>query len=285
MRVLRQFAQYTQALIIFFLSACADIENRIEQANILSHETGFQRSVIETSFFKIVTFSRFGSKLDKVTIYIEGDGYAFIDRNSPSANPTPKNPVSLKLALLDDSENVIYMARPCQYLHSGEDINCAVEYWTDKRYAVEVLKAFSQVIDKLKESKQVKQFRLVGYSGGATIAAILAAARADVVDLRTIAGNLDITTFTREHNLSAMPDSLNPVDYASSLATLPQVHYIASNDKIVTKAISDHYIAAIKMYDPNIACVQVITIEGISHAKGWDTFWTDNQRQQSPACQ
>jgi hypothetical protein len=284
MRVLRQFSAYTQALIILFLGACGGIDKRIEQANILSHGTGFQRSVVETSFFNIVMFSKLGSKPEQLTVYIEGDGYAFIDRNRPSRNPTPKDPVSLKLALLDGAENVIYLARPCQYMRSGEDPNCAVEYWTDKRYAAEVLKAFTQVLDGLKQSKEAKKFRLVGYSGGATIATILAATRTDVVDLRTVAGNLDITTFTREHKLSRMTGSLNPIDYANSLYQVPQVHYIGSDDKVVTKAIYEHYLAAIKRYDPLATCVQTLTVKATSHAKGWQQFWAVNQPQKQPVC-
>ena len=50
-----------------------------------------------------------------VNIYIEGDGRAWLNKNRPSLDPTPKNSLALKLAEIDPAPNVIYLARPCQY--------------------------------------------------------------------------------------------------------------------------------------------------------------------------
>ncbi|MDD7312777.1 MAG: alpha/beta hydrolase, partial [bacterium] len=49
-------------------------------------------------------------------IYIEGDGHAFNAHGQPTGNPTPKGTLVRELAFGDNHENVIYLARPCQYV-------------------------------------------------------------------------------------------------------------------------------------------------------------------------
>ena len=49
---------------------------------------------------------------------------SWVDRFTPSSNPTPTNPLAFKMALVDESENIIYLARPCQYEWSN---NCNEE--------------------------------------------------------------------------------------------------------------------------------------------------------------
>lgn len=94
--------------------------------------------------------------------------------------------MGLKLAALDASPNVVYLARPCQYVWSPL---CSDIYWTDRRFAVEVVEAMSAAIDRLILPGQ--KLHLVGYSGSGAVAVLVAARRPDVVSLRTIAGNLD----------------------------------------------------------------------------------------------
>ena len=55
-----------------------------------------------------------------------------------------------------------------------------------------VVRVSKQAIDTLKQQFQSEEIVLVGYSGGGAIAALVAARRADVADLISVAGNLDI---------------------------------------------------------------------------------------------
>lgn len=274
--------------LLLFLSifvACAGTESRIKQSNKLAIEHGFHRRVIEAGSFKVITFSRFEKKPEIATVFIEGDGFAFVDRNTASKNPTPKKPIGLKLALSDNSINVIYIARPCQFILASEDSNCSIEYWTDKRYSPKVVDSIGAVLDDYRKQQGIKGFRLVGFSGGATIATILAATRSDIVDLRTVAGNLDTHAFTRVHKLSSLHESLNPADYADSMHKLPQVHFLGSKDKVVTREVLESYLRAIKKSDSELACVQLIVAEGVSHASGWERFWIESGARQIPICQ
>ncbi len=61
-----------------------------------------------------------------MVVYIEGDGRAYVNRRTPSNDPTPGNPMALRLALADPSLRVLYLGRPCQYTRGGEPLLHAV---------------------------------------------------------------------------------------------------------------------------------------------------------------
>ncbi len=206
--MIQTFLKAIAALLVF--TACSSPSIRTENVEAMALAGGFTKAIINTSQFQLLSYYRLTDDESSVTIYIEGDGYAFAGRHRISLNPTPKNPVSLKLALLDESANVIYIARPCQYVPLKNNPECQSDCWTIKRYAPEVIEAINEVIDDYKKIHNFKNIRLVGYSGGGTVAAILAAQRDDVLDLRTAAGNLDIEMFVRQHNVTPLAGSLNP---------------------------------------------------------------------------
>ena len=220
------------AFILMFLSGCAGVEKLAQEANRMAIAHGFEKSLIQTRHFLLTAYVRLWQPAGSASIYIEGDGHAFERRYRVSKNPTPVNPVGLKLALEDTSPNVIYIARPCQYIPVEKDTNCHRDYWTAKRYAPEVIEAMGEAINFLKQEEGIKKVRLIGYSGGGAVAAILAAQRDDVIDLRTVAGNLDIAMFARHHEVTPLSGSLNPADFARALIHVPQVHFVGDEDEI-----------------------------------------------------
>ena len=86
-----------------------------------------------------------------LTIYIEGDGLAWITPAQASQNPTPIHPVALQLALRHPSGAAAYLARPCQYVEGADFRNCQKMWWTDRRFATEVVQATDQAVDQLKQ--------------------------------------------------------------------------------------------------------------------------------------
>ncbi len=73
---------------------------------------------IPTENFILTGFVSENQALSRVlTIYIEGDGLAWISRSIISPDPIPINPIGLKLALQHTQHKVVaYLARPCQYV-------------------------------------------------------------------------------------------------------------------------------------------------------------------------
>ena len=122
----------------------------------------------------------------------------------PSANPTPRNPLGLRLAAIDPGKNVLYLARPCQYINFKSERSCKVSYWTLKRFSKEVIIAVNEAIDKMVLKARVERIHLVGYSGGGAVAALVAASRKDVSSLRTLAGYMDHVSLNKEVGVSPL---------------------------------------------------------------------------------
>lgn len=271
-------------LSIFLLSACNSLQNRLEQAEIISTKNNFERKIIETTLFNLVSYQKINNSSKSAAIYIEGDGLAWKNKYKISPNPTPTNAIALKLATIDTSPIVIYIARPCQFINIDNETNCKPEYWTSKRASKEVIESISAAIDSIKKELNINHLRLVGFSGGATIATILAANRNDVIDLRTIAGNIDINKFVEVHNVSPLTGSINPTDYANKLVNIPQTHVISTNDSIITTDITHSYVNYLEEFDANLKCVKVIKLSKPEHGKGWTDHWSVQNFSKVQSC-
>lgn len=252
------------------LGGCTTLETRHDAAQDLAATTQMHKRSIDAAPFILTVYERVNQTGGVATIYIEGDGLAWLSKSNPSLNPTPTNPVALALAAKDNAPNVIYMARPCQYSGLNTAKPCPAEYWTSKRFAPEVLRAMSRALDEIKARHNLRHFNLVGFSGGGAIAALLTARRNDVISLRTVAGNLDHARLNHNHNVSQMPGSLNPVDIAPAIAEIPQHHFIGALDKIVTPDIYGSFRAAAGSSN----CMRSDIVKNASHEKGWIEQWS-----------
>lgn len=254
------------------LSACVSPS---ENAGRLASQAGFERSEIPTSGFRLTSYRRLSNPSAPVVVYIEGDGLAWKSRNQPSRDPTPREALGLRLAAVDPSPNVLYLARPCQFTKA--DPKCNVAYWTSHRFAPEVIESLSEAIDR---AAQGKPLHLVGYSGGGAIAALLAERRDDVLSLRTVAGNLDSDALNRYHGVSPTPQSLNAISEAAKLHGVAQVHYVGEMDPIVPASIASDFLKA----QGASVCAKIVTVPGASHEAGWVGFW-GSRAVPAPACQ
>lgn len=250
-------------------NGCTSLETRHDAAQNLAAGAHMNKRVIVTDPFIITVYERVSQTSDVATVYIEGDGLAWLSRSSPSLNPTPKNPVALALAKKDNAPNVIYMARPCQYSGLSTTKPCPAQYWTSKRFAPEVLRSMSKALDEIKTRNKFRHFNLVGFSGGGAIAVLLTARRNDVISLRTVAGNLDHVRLNRNHNVSQMTGSLNPVSVASTIAHIPQHHFIGELDKVITPDIYGSFRDAARPSN----CMRSSVIKNTSHEMGWVAQW------------
>ncbi|MEC5386569.1 alpha/beta hydrolase [Uliginosibacterium sp. H3] len=247
------------------VSACAT-DPRLH-ANAIARSADLRHEQIAAGPFLLTTYVRISDVSRPLTVYIEGDGLAWRTRNQPSDDPTPRRPVGLSLAAADRSANVVYLARPCQYIPLSASSSCDVAYWTGKRFAPEVVAAMNDLVTHYMARTPGQRVDLVGYSGGGAIAVLLAARRQDVASLRTVAGNLDHDAVNRFHRVSLMPDSLNPADVVANVANIPQIHFTGSDDTIVPPAITRGFVTKVG------ACAQDKVIEGLSHEGAWDVLW------------
>ena len=140
------------------LSSCTSIEA----------PSFFDYKVIETDIFPIASWQKVTDKHSEFHVYIEGDGYAYNAHGRPSSNPTPRGTLVRTLAFSDSSPNVIYLARPCQFVQNKY---CHSKYWTTARFSAPVIESTAQALKAIVGTSDVV---LIGFSGGAQVAGLVA---------------------------------------------------------------------------------------------------------------
>ncbi len=261
------------------LSGClATSAERAELATRIAEPAGLSRTTVEAGGFILTGYVRLSDRQAPVHVYIEGDGFPWETRSEISSDPTPLDPLALRLATVDPAPNVLYLARPCHYRPPGSRDACEPAYWTNRRFAENVIVAMNGAIDRILPAPH-SEILLIGYSGGGGVAALVAARRTDVQGLMTVAGNLAHGAWTRHHDVSPLTGSLDPGDVAAGLSSLPQTHFVGAGDRIVPRLIADTYARK----SGNGACVKIVMIEGASHHDGWTERWPDLIRS-SPQC-
>jgi hypothetical protein len=260
------------ALALVLLAACVqDLPmTRQMSANNIAGPVFLIPRTIQAGNFSLKAFERNYQRGGTAILYIEGDGTAFVNSKTISPISTPTDPVGLRLAAQDSHDNVFYLARPCQYRGTfmGKK-ECPNEYWTTHRFAPEVLSSYMIALDNLKAFNEVSGFHIVGYGGGAAIAAILAAQRSDILSLRTVAGNLDHQMMSRIHGTNELTGSLNPLDYATSLASKPQRHFVGKLDRVAPPKV---YMSFAQKMGPT-SCNAVTLVDKADHEMGWVEQW------------
>lgn len=214
---------------------------------------------------------------DALAIYFEGDGFAWINESQASGDPTPRDPVSLRLALAQPEGNAVYLARPCQYV-DAESSGCLTRYWTEMRFAPEVVVASNQAVDRLKEMFGATRLTLVGYSGGGAIAALVAARRTDVELLITVAGNLDHHSWSKTHRLQYLRGSLNPADEILALRSIRQWHLVGAKDAVIPPALAINFVSSF----PPVSRPSVYIEPEFDHRCCWVEKWPTLWRSSPP---
>lgn len=262
------------------LAGCATPPSPVERslaAQRLAAVGGLVAYVVPPSPLPLQGFVRLGCRGEPLHVYIEGDGLAWLTSTQPSPDPTPLNPVALRLAVRDVACNVVYLGRPGHY--HGDDV--AQRYWTSARFAPEVVDSYVAAIGDLLFQQQAPVLRLTGYSGGGAIAALVAArfaATGKSVELVTIAGNLDTAEWTRRRKLSPLQGSLNPADEAGRLVAVPQLHLSGRQDRQVPPWVLAAYLSRLS----GLACVRTLEVD-LGHGGPWEEVWSA-ALQLPPAC-
>lgn len=259
-------------LLAQLLAGCVSLPSVAERtvhADDLAATKDWQRLQLPAANMELVTYLPRAPRPGPVlTVYIEGDGLAWISSNRPSLNPTPRHPLALQLALVQPRGNAAYLARPCQYLQDSLSA-CQQRYWTDARFAEAVIAASNAALDQLKQRFAAHKLLLVGYSGGGAVATLLAARRDDVVGLITVAGNLDHQHWTELLHLSPLKRSLNPVQVRDRLQGVPQWHLVGGRDRIMPPSIAQHFVAGL----PEPALARLEVLNGFDHSCCWVAQW------------
>lgn len=215
---------------------------------------------VKTRDFTIATWQKVTNPTAPYKIYIEGDGYAFNSYGKSTHDPTPHGTFVRELAFGDNSPNVIYLARPCQYIKSPI---CSKRHWTTARFAPEIINAEYETIKEIVGDNRVI---LIGFSGGAQIAGLIATAKngLNIKKIITVAGNLDHLLWTQYHNLPPLNESMNLESYRTQFANIPQIHYVGTNDKVIPPILVKEFIGNDDL---------IVEVDGASHNSGWESIY------------
>jgi pimeloyl-ACP methyl ester carboxylesterase len=250
-------------LVSAFFAGCQTPREALQQ---LADEHGRPLEILQGQPYPLALISpRQAPKVTRLRVYLEGDGHAWATTTQPSLDPSPRNLLVARLAVDDPSPNA-YLARPCQFVSAP---GCQPELWTNRRFSQDVVDSLSQALDRLKARYGNREFELVGYSGGAALALLLAAQRHDVTFVQTIAGNLSPRLWAQMKGLSPLTGSLDPLDYSDRLASVPQRHLIGEEDRVVPRQLADVYLRALAWPPGSV----LIRVPGASHDTGWEAAW------------
>ncbi len=175
-----------------------------------------------------------------LVVYIEGDGAAWPSRYHPPPDPTPQTPIAWQLAARDNAAKRAYLARPCQYLTAAQRRRCSRQYWTRKRFAVEVIQQYHHLLDQLKQQTASSRLILTGYSGGGVIATLLAAQRQDVDQLVTVAAPLSVNLWTQLYAASPLSGQ-DPIKNIEPGQLPIATHWAGAHDAIVPLTVLQHF--------------------------------------------
>lgn len=249
--------------LTFFIFSCNNDVPKMAVSVLESDKKphGFKERIYQTKNFQVFTLQKITDPNAPYRIYLEGDGKSFIGKNRPSPNPTPTSNFLIDLVKEDGSENIIYIARPCQFV---TDQKCQNKYWTSARFSPEIMNSVNEVLNNFSKY----DVEIVAYSGGATIAKYLIPFNKNVISFRTIAGNLDNKKFAQIHHVAPMdkPTTKENFEY---LSRIPQIHFVGVEDEIIPKEIVKSYLSKMSYR----GCATTVMVKKATHTSGWKEGW------------
>lgn len=227
---------------------------------------------VVTTQFKHALVSQAG-KLPRLHVYIEGDGVPFENRFMVALDPSPSNPLMLKLMEMDHTQS-LYLGRPCYFTRSHPDmadINCTAKFWTSARYSNAVVESMTLVLHRYLEAHPAQGVTLIGHSGGGTLAMLMAARLREVDQVVTIAGNLDTDAWAKLHHYTPLKESLNPADLSANQLPRHQLHIGGDKDTNIPPELGQAVLTPMGL--------EMMLIPNADHNCCWAKHWPMLLRQ------
>lgn len=235
---------------LFLSCSCSTIPHSPEK---------FTLKTIKTERISFITWEKTGIK-DNNTLrfYISGNG-----------NPTPKNPIALKLAENDDFQNIVVLTRPCQY-NEKMSICSNESIWKENQYHPEIIQEMSELVLFYIKKYKPKHIEFVAIDSATPLAFSLAQKFSNTSKIITIGGILDVDSYAKENNFKNLHSSQTPMNNRLFLSRIPQIHYVNDDDKIATVENAERFVS--KLINPKSAVVKIV--RNIDHAS-WDSVNLD----------
>jgi dienelactone hydrolase len=245
---------------MLLLAGCASPAARVDR---LAEQWGLEPAWVEGEGFQHRVYRKPGQPTQgPVHVYIEHDGLPWRTETEVSADPTPRNPLMLRL-MAEDPAPSIYLGRPC-YFGTAAAPGCNALMWTHARYSEHVVNSMLAALRQLLKPGQ--DIILLGYSGGGALAMLLAEHAPNTRAVVTLAGNLDTDAWALYHAYTPLSRSLNPATRPPLDPGIIQRHYLGSADHHVPPAV-------VKRFTDRSRAGEVIEIPQFDHVCCWETIW------------
>jgi dienelactone hydrolase len=183
-----------------------------------------------------------------------------------SVDPTPRTPFALELMARDTGPRLL-LGRPC-HGEPKDEPGCDPLVWTHRRYSPEVVASMVAALRGFLAQHPYRRVVLVGYSGGGTLAWLMAPRVPQAAGVVTIAANLDIDLWTSLHHYSPLAGSLNPALLPALPPSIAQTHYAGGSDRNVPPAVGESFRRA----HPE---ARVVIIADFDHECCWIERWPE----------
>lgn len=248
MNVVRAIRPFFWLIVVAQLSGCASPSQRLDDR---ATGLGYRKVVVQGDNYRHVAYVKNGDATPNTSlhVYLEGDGTPWVHKRVAAADPTPRTPLMLELMLLDPAPS-IYLGRPC-YHGLNKAKACTPDMWTDKRYSEAIVASMSAALDRL--SVDYPALVLLGYSGGGTLAMLLAERQPKTETVISVAANLDTERWTALHKQQPLSGSLNPATRPPLPERIRQMHFAGGKDDnvppmLVRDAIAQQQGATFKVF-------------------------------------
>jgi hypothetical protein len=251
------------ALAAIVLAGCATpTESAIDRMGSLGFST---TTATGARYRHLVAQAGWSGEPGAIHVYIEHDGVPWERPDLMSSDPTPRYPLALELMARDAGDRV-YLGRACYFGLKG-DRGCGARSWTDARYSDDVVQSMAAVVNRIVDRRgKAGEVVLIGYSGGGTIAWLMAAHVPTATAVITVASNLDVAAWTALHQFSPLTGSLDPATQPPLPPSIRQVHMVGGRDTNVPPAIT----RPVALRQPQ---AKIVEIPEFDHVCCWLDRW------------
>jgi hypothetical protein len=252
------------AALCAVLTACATPTERFEDR---AAALGFSQVDLRGESFRHRAYAAgLGERGDTLHVYVEHDGTPWLAERYVSDDPTPRTPLALELMARDKGPRLL-LGRPC-YFEYRNDPGCSPLLWTHRRYSSEVVTSMVAALRAFLDTHPYRSVLLVGYSGGGTLAWLMARHVPETVGVVTVAANLDVDGWASLHGFTPLAGSLNPALLPPLSPAVAQVNFVGGRDRNVPPGV----VASFSRRHPES---KVVVVDEFDHQCCWTGRWPE----------
>lgn len=256
-------AVFAALLALCVATACAPPAARYDAA---ARQAGFAEQIVRGQRFHHKIYRNANTVPDGVLhVFIEGDASVKQALRASPPDPTPRRALMLRM-MQNGPAGAILLGRPCYQGLFAMD-GCEIRHLGPERYSDEIVVSMFAALQGEMRQSGASRAVLIGYSGGGTLAMLLAARLPTAVVLVTLAGNLDNRALAAFHHSPALSGSLDPADLPPLPRNLLQLHFFGEKDAEVPVSLAQNTLARQR--------ATPVIMRGFDHVCCWESLWPE----------